>query len=931
MNRQSTTQTHQQKPTATLAAGGLLQRKCACGQHTLAGSECAECRQKRLQRDTTNAAPVSEVPPIVHDVLRSPGQPLDASTRAFMEPHFGHDFSRVRVHSNVRPATSNVSAAGIWRSGSPFVPERPPSPSQSRRPGPSSHPAERQADRMGAQIARTLESAAITPGPISEAVREATEPTLGVTLEGVHLHVGPAAHAKVTNEHALAMTDGADVSFADGQFMPTTSKGRALIGHELTHVAQQRAHRQTTVQHFGLGLDYEKLARDIEDAISGPGTDEEKIFRALTRLQRDPDSVKELEATYRRLFSETLMQALQGDLDQEELDYAKGLMGKPVSAKSKQKIEATTPTTPAQWDAQARRIKTATEHRTWIFWGTDEEAIFAVLEPLAGDANKIEAIKQAYARITGGPSTALVDELKDEMSGSELSYALKLLAVPDPHAGTQTELSRDQLLAVRNELQPGTAVAPPPPPPAGGPPPPLPPPAEWDGRPGAPGSAANRAALKAQLTTDLTNHLTRVTPGIAAEAGNPKLPVASLEGAANAAVEVTDDEYKSWYGVAATTPGQAALRSGFVFSQAAGNLLDATDPAARAAVGIPLSARSVANWMVRHDDPPVPPGAVEHMAAHNFNPDRTPDPHGERAWLRTNVIDPFIAPAARNTDLLLYDQFGFALQPEPGKIVLPTTVAGSSLAGGGAPNIADRSKMWSIWHIAVHEYLHNLAHPAFEESLSENNEGFTEYFTKGVIKKAAPVAHQNRGLVSKVEGGIFAPPTTPALVGPYTTPLTYAADLAHVENVAKTVPGGDNAIRAAYFQGHTEMLGIDPATQDFATAPPAAVDPTLVKVPAGITTLDDLATRSGVPQSEILKANAGLTAAGPLPPKLKLPGAREHKVVATFEPAGVIGPSETVDKIAAQNGVSVEALKRANPGVLWGALAAGQLVLIPRH
>jgi hypothetical protein len=45
-------------------------------------------------------------PPVVHDVLRSPGQPLDAATRAFMEPRFGHDFSRVRVHADARAAAS---------------------------------------------------------------------------------------------------------------------------------------------------------------------------------------------------------------------------------------------------------------------------------------------------------------------------------------------------------------------------------------------------------------------------------------------------------------------------------------------------------------------------------------------------------------------------------------------------------------------------------------------------------------------------------------------------------------------------------------------------------------------------------------------------------------------------------------------------------
>jgi hypothetical protein len=42
----------------------------------------------------------------VHEVLRSPGQPLDANTRAFMEPRFGHDFSRVRVHSDASAAES---------------------------------------------------------------------------------------------------------------------------------------------------------------------------------------------------------------------------------------------------------------------------------------------------------------------------------------------------------------------------------------------------------------------------------------------------------------------------------------------------------------------------------------------------------------------------------------------------------------------------------------------------------------------------------------------------------------------------------------------------------------------------------------------------------------------------------------------------------
>src|SRR5262245_1237614 len=108
------------------STGGLLQRKCACGNNTTAGGECEECGQKHrlsLQTkltvnepgdiyeqeadriaDQVTAMPthhtVSNAPQLVHDVLRAPGRPLHPETRAFMEARFGHDFSRVRVHTD---------------------------------------------------------------------------------------------------------------------------------------------------------------------------------------------------------------------------------------------------------------------------------------------------------------------------------------------------------------------------------------------------------------------------------------------------------------------------------------------------------------------------------------------------------------------------------------------------------------------------------------------------------------------------------------------------------------------------------------------------------------------------------------------------------------------------------------------------------------
>ncbi|MBI1743125.1 DUF4157 domain-containing protein [Candidatus Acetothermia bacterium] len=87
-----------------------LQRKCACGQHAVVGGECEECKKKReattLQRAATSAASVNTAPPIVQKALRSPGQPLDASTRALMESRLGYDFSEVRMHTDARAAES---------------------------------------------------------------------------------------------------------------------------------------------------------------------------------------------------------------------------------------------------------------------------------------------------------------------------------------------------------------------------------------------------------------------------------------------------------------------------------------------------------------------------------------------------------------------------------------------------------------------------------------------------------------------------------------------------------------------------------------------------------------------------------------------------------------------------------------------------------
>jgi len=86
-----------------------LQRDCPCGggcpkcQTEQPGQEHAHLQTKRVGSSDLEQTPV---PPIVHEVLRSPGQPLDPATRTFMESRFGHDSSRVRLYTDAKSAES---------------------------------------------------------------------------------------------------------------------------------------------------------------------------------------------------------------------------------------------------------------------------------------------------------------------------------------------------------------------------------------------------------------------------------------------------------------------------------------------------------------------------------------------------------------------------------------------------------------------------------------------------------------------------------------------------------------------------------------------------------------------------------------------------------------------------------------------------------
>lgn len=162
LNKASAGRTSQVKP-----ARSLVQRQCACGGSFGMIGECEACTSRKLlgkpvqptfainepgdiyeqeaerlaeqvmatqerevnrtgvighpsvQRQSMDCGTgVMNAPPSVYAVLNSPGQPLDSATRAFFEPRFGHDFSRVRVHvhdraeQSARDVDANAYAVG---------------------------------------------------------------------------------------------------------------------------------------------------------------------------------------------------------------------------------------------------------------------------------------------------------------------------------------------------------------------------------------------------------------------------------------------------------------------------------------------------------------------------------------------------------------------------------------------------------------------------------------------------------------------------------------------------------------------------------------------------------------------------------------------------------------------------------------------------
>jgi Domain of unknown function (DUF4157) len=83
--------------------------------------------------------------------------------------------------------------------------------------------------------------------PLPKPVQQKMSAAFGANFSDVRIHQG--SQAKSIN--ALAYTQGNHIHFASGKYDPTSEAGQKLLGHELTHVVQQRAGRVPVPQAKG--------------------------------------------------------------------------------------------------------------------------------------------------------------------------------------------------------------------------------------------------------------------------------------------------------------------------------------------------------------------------------------------------------------------------------------------------------------------------------------------------------------------------------------------------------------------------------------------------------------------------------------------------------------------------------------------------------
>ncbi|MET0340070.1 MAG: DUF4157 domain-containing protein [Polyangiales bacterium] len=808
-------------------------------------------------------------------------------------------------------------------------------------------------------VAPTRPPAPAAPRGVPRPLRTQMESHFDADFSQVRLH---PESARAVALGADAFTEGSDIYLAPGHFRPEAQEGRALLGHELTHVVQQREGRVVpTSSHAGVPVnDAAALEQEADRrgalaarAVSSPGLAAPRTAHAAhgtAVVQRKP-ATRGGTSPFGSDMHGALLDAFARDTGRPrdsvsayEPDYGYWLTFSRLDRQSVADLMASVFTLDAEGrldDLIANRLHALPFHHERL------ETAMLVVRQLRGPTRNDAAARALIAR------SSLPQAEREAMGrfvapGRDQRAAIGAspeAALPDQPLAREIGFELDPA-----SRPPPTPPTPPPPPAPGGaapapaPPTVTPPRTPWAGRTGAPGAAAVRTSMRQRLFSAFDAYLTAFRPTTVARLAQPRIPLTAPSGStgivdiANQARGELERRYAVSLDAAVSSPRQVSDRAVRRATSPDQNIFDASSEADRLAMtGSTELASGVAWWLFENDVPGAAgaagsrPFASEILASEHYS---TQDPGAEdfrwevaRAYAAANTLTP-----VNRRQLIDYRMTDWSERATRGITVNATFDAGTNR------NRAELEQRWQSFGTATHELLHLRTHPAFvaaAQGRATMGEGFTEMFTIATLNNDVLPrlrAGSAEPLRRAVEGALS--PATPdaTLLSNRTTPTQYVEHRAQAERIRDggTPPAGiahtgigEAAVRAAYFQGHVEYLGLDAAGAQLASLPSAPGARRSVRIPAGVTDLSDLARRSGVPAATVQQDNPGI--GSPLPATAVLAGCREHWVVA----------GETRAHVAAQNGVSEVALVRANPDLTvdasgnWPTLSAGHRLLIP--
>jgi hypothetical protein len=98
--------------------------------------------------------------------------------------------------------------------------------------------------------------------PLPPSIRSKMEATFAADFSDVRIHADSQAPTML---NALAFTQGSNVHFAPNRYQPHDPQGLELLGHELTHVVQQRqGHNNVNVPLGMVAVDDAALEREAD-------------------------------------------------------------------------------------------------------------------------------------------------------------------------------------------------------------------------------------------------------------------------------------------------------------------------------------------------------------------------------------------------------------------------------------------------------------------------------------------------------------------------------------------------------------------------------------------------------------------------------------------------------------------------------------------